>query len=159
MMTRAQQALLTAHRECISTIREALTGKDIAQGVNNSANTMSSPPVPPVVNDNVKDVQGQNNIINVPIQQRHVSLRTNKGHEVNMNEQDDSHEPDATTVNMEGQDEETIAQGMAQPVHSAMDYNDIQHQVNTVQGTPEPAEAPEPPLQAPCKWHLFSTFL
>jgi hypothetical protein len=68
-----------------------------------------------------------------------------------MNEQDDSHEPDATTVNMDGQDEETIAQGVAQPVHSVMDYNNIQHQVNIVQGTPEPAEAPEPLLQPPCK--------
>jgi hypothetical protein len=69
MMTQAQQALLTTHTECISAIWEVLTGKDIAQGVNNSANAPPSPPIPPVVNDNVKDVQGQNNIINEPIQQ------------------------------------------------------------------------------------------
>jgi hypothetical protein len=72
MMTQVQQALLMAHRECTSAIWEALTGKDIAQGVNNSSNAPPSPPIPPVVNDNVKDVQGQNNIINEPIQQRDV---------------------------------------------------------------------------------------
>jgi hypothetical protein len=33
--------------------------------------------------------------------------------------------------NMDEQDEETIVQGMAQPVHAAVDNNDIQHQVNT----------------------------
>jgi hypothetical protein len=57
MMTQVQQALFMAHRECISAIREALTSKDIAQGVNNSANAPPSPLVPPVVNDNVNDVQ------------------------------------------------------------------------------------------------------
>jgi hypothetical protein len=53
-----------------------------------------------------------------------------------MTTQEDSHTTDATTNNMEGHDEEMIIQGMAQPVHAAADNNDIQHQVNTTQGTP-----------------------
>jgi hypothetical protein len=105
---------------------------DIAQGVNNPANTPPCPLVPLVVNDNVNDVQEQNNLTNEPIQQRYISLRTNKGHEVNMNEQEDSHAPDATTVIMEGQDVE-----------------------NTEQGIPEPAEASESQLQPTCKRHPF----
>jgi hypothetical protein len=88
------------------------------------------------VNDNVNGVQEQNNLTNEPIQQRDISLRTNKGHEVNMNEQEDSHAPDATTLIMEGQDVE-----------------------NTEQGIPEPAEASESQLQLTCKRHPFSTFL
>jgi hypothetical protein len=136
MMTQVQHALLTTQKECIYAIREALTAKDIAQGVNNPANAPPHPPIPPVVNDNVNGVQEQNNLTNEPIQQRDISLRTNKGHEVTMNEHEDSHAPDATTVIMEGQDVE-----------------------NTEQGIPEPAEASESQLQLTCKRHPFSTFL
>jgi hypothetical protein len=69
MMTQVQQALLKAYRECIYAIREALTTKDIAQGVNSPANVPPHPPIPPVVNDNVNDVQEQNDLTNEPIQQ------------------------------------------------------------------------------------------
>jgi hypothetical protein len=72
-----------------------------------------------------------------------------------MTAQEDSHAADATMDNMEGQDEETIVQGMAQPVYAAADNNDIQYQVNTAQGTPHPDDAPEPPQQPPCNSHLF----
>jgi hypothetical protein len=48
---------------------------------------------------------------------------------------------------------------MAQPVHAAVDNNDIQHQVNTAQGTPEPHDASEPLLQPPCNGHPFLTLL
>jgi hypothetical protein len=136
MMTQVQQALLMTHRECIYAIREALTAKDIAHGVNNPTNVQPHPPIPTVVNDNVNDVQEQNDLTNEPIQQRDISLHTNKGHEVNMNEQEDSHAPAATTVIMEGQDVE-----------------------NTEQGIPEPAEASKSQLQPTCKRHPFSTFL
>jgi hypothetical protein len=135
MMTQVQHALLTTHRECIYAIREALTAKDIAQGVNNPANVSSHPHVPPVINDNVNDVHEQNDLTNEPIRQRGVSLGSNKGHEVNVNEQETSHAPDATMVNTEGQDEE-----------------------NTEQGIPEPVEASESQLHPTCKRHPFQHF-
>jgi hypothetical protein len=176
MMAQVQQVLLTAHRECVSAICEALTAKDIGQGVNNSVNAPPRPAVAPVVNDNVNegsntiqkspepedefadmnDVHQQNNLANELIQQQDVSLGNNKGHEVNMTSLENSHAADATMENMEGQDEETIVQGMAQPIHVVADNNNGQYQVNTAQGTPVPDDAPQPPLQTPCKRPFFN---
>jgi hypothetical protein len=84
-----------------------------------------------------------------------VLVAINTGHEVNIPAQEPQQTAYAATENMEGQDEDTTAQGMPHPFDAPTDNNDGQSHDNTVQGTLEPDNAPEPPLSPSCKCILF----
>jgi hypothetical protein len=79
----------------------------------------------------------------------------NTGHEVNIPAQQPQQTAYAAAENMEGQDEDTTAWGMAQPFDAPTDNNDGQSHDNIVQGTSEPDDAPEPLLSPSCKRILF----